>query len=702
MISTPASDYRVSVVQHAHDTATTDESFRSIIGDISTGWWKKEVDAVRLAYAQGGKAAADGPKRQLPAVLFSGTFSRRSSDALLQHSGLICVDLDHLNERLPSIREAIEADPHTLAAFVSPTGSGLKVVFRCDPQAEHLQSYRAAERYCLENFGLEVDPACKDVSRLCFVSYDPETFVAESAIPLEILPEPVKHQTPHETKPAAHLTAGAEPWDDYDLRCDLPSLLRAHGWTECGKHGWTRPGKTSGVSATWNKVPGRFFVFTSSTEFEANHVYRPWHVYAILEHGGNWSNAVARLRKAGFGAQQNSQSLRKSSTAPEIYDPGYEEAANGHGQNGSSLETPPKAVKPFTLWAPSQFMAYQPDPSACLLGTGYLEMGQWTSLIGIGGLGKTRLALWLVICQMLKRPWCGLPTNGQVQKAVIFSTENGLRRWKEDLTKIIATLKDEERAVVEANLRILAMTDDEDADLNLGVPENVLRLKETITAAVPGILVLDPFADMVDGDENKTVDLVQTITTLRSITRSTCPKAAVLIIHHGRTGSANVAQAGDNFNAGNFGRGAKALYSKVRCELQLAPEDRDNPNRLVLACGKANDTVKFAPRCLVFSDDDFSYSVDPHFDIDAWRDDVSGNRKKSSVTIADLVEALREKCPLPGDEIATTDLFEVFEGAGVTKRTLQRHVANAVEAGYLRIGKKRFMLRLGHKPLPKK
>lgn len=699
-----APDIIVSMVAGATDTHTVDAGFKELIEGITVGRWRPQVEAVRAAYAKGGKDAADGPKRKLPAVMWSGTFTRRAADALKQHSGLICVDLDHLGNRLLSVREAIESDPHTLAAFVSPTGTGLKVIFKCDPADPHIQSYLAAEYYMLERHGLEIDPACKDVSRLCFVSYDPETFIAETCRLLAPRPEKKEFAAPQESKPAAHLTAGLEPWDDFDRCCDFPSLLRSHGWTECGKFGWTRPGKSSGLSATWNKVPGRFYVFTSSTDFQANHVYRPWHVYAILNHAGNWSTAVASLRKEGFGEQikpRSSQPANNPSVnGSGVYDPGYEEPSR-ESASSSPPEDPNSKVKPFTLWAPSQFLAYVPDPSACLLGTGYLELGQWTSLIGIGGLGKTRLALWMVICQVLNRQWCGLPTGGVPQKSVILSTENGLRRWKEDLSRIKTSLSDAELALVEANVRILAMVDEEDGDLCLGNLENIARLKLTLQLSTPGIVVLDPFADMMDGDENKTSDLVATITTLRSITRSSCPKAAILIIHHGRTGSANVAQAGDNFNAGNFGRGAKALYSKVRCELQLAPEDRDNPNRLVLACGKANDTVKFSPRCLVFDEQDFTYAIDPTFDIDAWRDDVAGKRKKTTLSIADVVSAVAEKCPFSGDEIDTKTVFAFFEGSGVPERTLQHYIKLAIDDGYLRRGKKRWSIKLGAKPLPK-
>lgn len=97
--------------------------------------------------------------------------------------------------------------------------------------------------------------------------------------------------------------AAATPGDDYDFRADIPALLKQHGWKSSGRSGkyWTRPGKNKGISASWDIVPGRLWVFSSSTEFEPNHVYRPWHVYAVLECGGDFSRAAAELRRQGFG-----------------------------------------------------------------------------------------------------------------------------------------------------------------------------------------------------------------------------------------------------------------------------------------------------------------------------------------------------------------------------------------------------------------
>lgn len=410
----PAPDFPVSVVSCATDINTREASFRDLLAGITEGRWQNEVEVVRLAYARGGKKEADGPKKRLPAVLWSGIFLRRASDALKKHSGLICVDLDHLDDKLEATRDLICADPHTLAAFVSPTGTGLKVLFRCDADRDHATSFRAAERYVFEHFGLEIDKACKDVSRLCFVSWDPDAFIARDAVPLDYPADEVTFRAPHDSMPGNALSNnGTEPWDDYDLRCDLPALLTSAGWKPCGRYGWTRPGKDSGISATWNKVPGRFFVFSSSAEpFEPNHVYRPWHVYALLAHGGNWSAAVAQLRKDGFGAQRPKPiaGIPDKDIQAEI-DAANEESATSKlskGQEDQSLRIlgsdwpPPISADEF---------CENPPPTPPELIEGMLYVGGTMLLAGPSKSHKTFSALDVGIAIASGEKWLGHRTN---------------------------------------------------------------------------------------------------------------------------------------------------------------------------------------------------------------------------------------------------------------------------------------------------
>lgn len=97
---------------------------------------------------------------------------------------------------------------------------------------------------------------------------------------------------------------GNSPGDDYNQRGDIFALLRAHGWRQETKHGWRRPGKDNGISATWDKVPGKFYVFSSNAyPFEPNESYSPFAVYAVLECGGDFAEAARRLREEGYGEE---------------------------------------------------------------------------------------------------------------------------------------------------------------------------------------------------------------------------------------------------------------------------------------------------------------------------------------------------------------------------------------------------------------
>src|SRR2546427_809630 len=72
-------------------------------------------------------------KKTLPGVMWSGRFSSREKPAvekLLAHSGLLCADLDDLGDRLADVRAKLKASPNLWAMFLSPTGKGLKAVFR--------------------------------------------------------------------------------------------------------------------------------------------------------------------------------------------------------------------------------------------------------------------------------------------------------------------------------------------------------------------------------------------------------------------------------------------------------------------------------------------------------------------------------------------------------------------------------------------
>jgi hypothetical protein len=203
----------VSWVKCALDTEPQSISAAKAIAAIRTGGKKLrgQVESLRSTIqreltvhgdTRRAKQAASEQKKQLPAILWSGTFTKRANDALVQHSGLLCADLDSLNGSLHDVREKLSQSPHVWALFISPSGDGLKAVFRVPADAaKHAGSFRAVEKHVLELTGVQIDESCKDPARLCFLSHDPELYHNANAIAIEPLPEP--------QRPARFLSNGA-------------------------------------------------------------------------------------------------------------------------------------------------------------------------------------------------------------------------------------------------------------------------------------------------------------------------------------------------------------------------------------------------------------------------------------------------------------------------------------------------------------
>ncbi len=306
-------DFQCSIIREARDTDTHVIGFRDALSGIKTGRWAKQVGVVREAYGSGGREAAADPKKLLPGILFSGTFSRRAADALLKPSGLICADLDHLEGRVSTLKEHLISDDHVLAVFVSPTGTGLKVVFRCNPAKDHKnETFPALEKYVADHFGELIDEKCDDVCRICFVSHDPDLWANDDAKVIPY-PAPEPKQPPKEfILPSQPHGVDQQPGADFNLRGGsmVPDILRAHGWTHLRGIYWCRPGKTGGVSATWGHYENTLIVHSSSPEtgFPSDRKgFDPFAIYTHLICRGDWKQATRELAKQGYGAPAKSR-----------------------------------------------------------------------------------------------------------------------------------------------------------------------------------------------------------------------------------------------------------------------------------------------------------------------------------------------------------------------------------------------------------
>ena len=150
-----------------------------IIHDIQNGKYKAEVENIRAALCENNQLDADRLKKKLIGFTPSGTFNNgRKIKDISTYSGCIILDIDKLTpEQLAMAKETAVSIPYTYAAFVSPSGKGLKIIVIIDKGREHHAAAMAQiSAFYFKELNLPIDPSGKDVSRLCFMSYDPDCY----------------------------------------------------------------------------------------------------------------------------------------------------------------------------------------------------------------------------------------------------------------------------------------------------------------------------------------------------------------------------------------------------------------------------------------------------------------------------------------------------------------------------------------------
>ena len=169
----------ITIFKDIKDTAQPFYRDVSIILDrIKQGASQEIVRAIR---SEGDKEKRNQLKQSLPAICFSGKFTKRNDSALSLHSGLICLDFDNFTSEKLMLeeKEIITKDRYTYSVFVSPSGLGLKVLVKIPAEADnHKKFFQSLQHHYNSEF---FDITCKNVSRVCYESYDPLIYINEQS-----------------------------------------------------------------------------------------------------------------------------------------------------------------------------------------------------------------------------------------------------------------------------------------------------------------------------------------------------------------------------------------------------------------------------------------------------------------------------------------------------------------------------------------
>ena len=140
------------------------------------------------------------------AVVFNG--KGKQTTHVTRVTGLSICDIDHVEgSKMEEVRRKILADPHTLLAYRTISGEGLRIIFRytsapADTSVSSVESvckfsppengilYRAAykkgNQYYADLCGVKYDGQCSDITRLSGIAHDPEAHLNSEAEPFLI------------------------------------------------------------------------------------------------------------------------------------------------------------------------------------------------------------------------------------------------------------------------------------------------------------------------------------------------------------------------------------------------------------------------------------------------------------------------------------------------------------------------------------
>ena len=133
----------------------------------------KQISAIRKENDENKKASL---KKLLMPICFSGEFSYRSAKNIIRHSGFACLDFDDVGtfEDAVCLRDSLQDNEYIYSAFISPSGNGVKAIVKIPKDIVNHKKYY--EALC-ETFDSFLDLKTKDISRVCFASYDPDLFI---------------------------------------------------------------------------------------------------------------------------------------------------------------------------------------------------------------------------------------------------------------------------------------------------------------------------------------------------------------------------------------------------------------------------------------------------------------------------------------------------------------------------------------------
>lgn len=165
----------VTIFKNIRETETPFyRSIDAILLRIKEG---KSMDLVKSIRSEKDKSERNELKKLLPAICFSGEFTKRADKSIVNHSGFICLDFDNY-EKVKEMQDdklRLSKDKYVYSVFVSPSGKGLKVIVKIPADIDnHVNYFISLEEYFDSPY---FDKTSKNIGRVCYESWDKNIYI---------------------------------------------------------------------------------------------------------------------------------------------------------------------------------------------------------------------------------------------------------------------------------------------------------------------------------------------------------------------------------------------------------------------------------------------------------------------------------------------------------------------------------------------
>ena len=208
---------QLSLFRGVHDTQPRPVTLMELVTMMRTDQSVRDLtDKHRYARATGDEQGAKRYKHMMASFGVAARFEGgRQQKHIVEHTGLSLVDIDHIAEEdMARVLDLVRVDPHTLMAYTTLSGQGVRVLFRYEmkthpnPPCEggnfgiaepiplpcregwggslYKLAFLHGNAYYEALTGLPTDGQCKNVGRISTIAYDENLYYNPEAVPFTI------------------------------------------------------------------------------------------------------------------------------------------------------------------------------------------------------------------------------------------------------------------------------------------------------------------------------------------------------------------------------------------------------------------------------------------------------------------------------------------------------------------------------------